>query len=135
MRPFRIAALLSLALWLVPAASHAAPLLRCKVAYAGTVHEVEAAPVADPYSVPASDIGGRFRFKAVVIGAMQRIDYVKLYAYYQGARQPVLLHAAKYLPPYPAGAGPYSLTGFHSLYSPDLGRELQFGCALEGMPS
>lgn len=134
-RPFRFSAFLLLACGLFPAVPHAAPLLRCKVAYAGTVHEVEAAPVADPYGVPASDIGGRFRFKAVVVGEMQRIDYVKLYAYYQGPRQPVLLHAAKYLPPYPAGAGPYALTGFHSLYSPDLGRELQFGCALEGMPS
>src|SRR5512141_2898090 len=122
---------LLLALWVIPAALQAAPLLRCQVGYAGTIHQIEATPVTDPYSVSATDIGGRFRFKAVVIGSSARIDYIKLYVYYQGRSQPVLLQAAKYLPPWPATGAPNSLTGLVSLYSPDFERELQFGCALE----
>ncbi len=115
------------------AAVQAGPVLRCLVGYAGTLHEITAAPGSDPYTVPAQDIGGRFRFKAVVGGEAQRIEYVKIYAYYQASDQPVLLHTAKYLPPWPKGGAANSLTGQNSLYSPDLGRELQFGCALEGL--
>lgn len=135
MRLSRFSAPLLAALSLTPTTAPAAPLLRCQVAYAGTIHEVTAAPSSDPYAVPSTDIGGRFRFKAVVSGAAARIDYIKLYAYYQGRHQPVLLHAAKYLPPWPTHAAPYALTGQVSLYSPDLERELQFGCALQGAPS
>ncbi|MBS4097284.1 MAG: hypothetical protein KGZ83_10675 [Sulfuricella sp.] len=126
---------LLLALCMIPATLQAAPLLRCQVAYAGTIHQIEAAPATDPYAVPSIDIGGRFRFKAVVIGDAARVEYIKLYAYYQTPSQPVLLHAAKYLPPWPTGSAANSLTGQHSLYSPDLGRELQFGCALQGATS
>lgn len=135
MRLSRLSIPLLAAFLLVPPAVRAAPLLRCQVAYAGTSHEVTALPTGDPYAVSAADIGGRFRFKAVMIGDARRIDYIKLYAYYQGRHQPVLLHAAKYLPPWLAGGTPYSLTGQHSLYSPDLERELQFACTLEGAPS
>lgn len=118
---------------LFAATVQAAPLLRCQVSYSGETRTLEAAPVSDPYSVEAWDIGGRFRFKAVVIGDDRRIDYIKLYAYYQAERQPVLLHQAKYLPPFAASDAPYALTGLNYLYSPDLGRELQYGCALDGV--
>lgn len=124
--------LLPLAL-LSSGAVQAAPLLRCQLSYAGATQTLEAAPGSDPYGVEARDIGGRFRFKAVVIGNDRRIDYINLYAYYQTRRQPVLLHEAKYTPPFAATASPYALTGLHYLYSPDLGREFQYGCTLEGV--
>lgn len=124
--------LLPLAL-LASGAAEASPLLRCEVSYAGATHTVEASPAADPYGVAARDIAGRFSFKAVVIGDDQYVDYIKLYAYYQTRRQPVLLHQAKYLPPFTASSSPYALTGTHFLYSPDLGRELQYRCTLQGM--
>lgn len=126
--------LLPLAL-LSSGAAEASPLLRCEVSYAGATHILEAAPVADPYSVVAKDIAGRFSFKAVVIGDDQHVDYIKLYAYYQSPRQPVLLHEARYLPPFAASVSPYALTGTQFLYSysPDLGRELQYHCTLQGV--
>lgn len=88
-------------------------------------------PVPDPYAVKAVDINERFRFKAVVIGTGEKIDYIKLYAYYVSSGRAVLLHYAKYLSPVPRQTAlPGSLTGQQYLYSPVLGREMQYACAL-----
>jgi hypothetical protein len=114
------------ALMLAAGTSHAAPLLRCQIDQGGTVQLIEATPVADPYTVKAVDINGRFRFKAVMIGAGNQVDYIKLYVYSQLRRQPVLLQEAKYLRPAPSA----SLTGIQYLYSTQLERELQYSCAL-----
>lgn len=115
----------------LPAAASAAPRLRCQLEQGGESRALEFAPVADPYSVEAADIRGNFRFKAVVIGDAQHVEYVKLYIYYLSDTQPVLLHAAKYLAPAAQIAPtPAALTGVNYLYSPRLGRELQYGCAL-----
>ena len=111
----------------------AAPLLRCQVTYAGTTHTVEARPVADPYTVPSVEIGGRFLFKPVVVGSAQRIDYIKLYAYLNASRQPVLIQEAKYLPPFRRSATPYLLTGIQHLYAGPVERELLYSCTLEGV--
>lgn len=108
----------------------AAPLLHCEVTYAGSTHTLDTTPGGDPYTTESIDIDGRFRFKAVVLGSAQKIDVVKLYAYYETRRQPMLIEEAKYLPPFAMSDSPYALTGLHSLYSPPLGRELQYGCAL-----
>jgi hypothetical protein len=120
--------------WLF-ASAIASPLLRCEVAYAGTTHIVEAGPVADPYPVASVDIGGRFRFKAVMVGTSNRIDYIKLYAYLDAKRQPVLVQVAKYLPPFKAAAEPYLLTGDQYLYAGPVERELYYRCTLAGAPA
>ncbi|MDR3479094.1 MAG: hypothetical protein P4L91_00105 [Burkholderiaceae bacterium] len=117
----------------VPAS--AAALLRCEATYAGSTHTLETLPGNDPYTTESVDINGRFRFKAVVLGTAQKIEVVKLYVYYETRRQPVLLEEAKYLPPFAGGDSPYALTGLHSVYSPPLGRELQYGCALREVKS
>ena len=92
---------------------------------------LEVTPTKDPYHAKAVDLNGNFRFKAVVVGDTQKIDTINLYTYYQGKRQAVLLHEAKYLAPLlPADPGPHALTGTNYLYSPELGRELQYGCTL-----
>ncbi len=109
-----------------------APLLRCQITYAGATHTLETTAGGDPYAIKAIDIDGRFRFKAVVLGTDQHIDAIKLYAYYEGRRQPVLIEEAKYMPPFAISDSPYALTGLHYLYAPPLGRELQYGCALVG---
>jgi len=116
----------------LPAAVAAAPRLRCQLAQGDAVQILDFAPGRDPYGAKAVDVHGNFRFKAVVVGDAQKIDYIKLYAYYQAKRQAVLLHEAKYLTPAVASgaAGPATLTGTNYLYSPDLGRELQYACAL-----
>lgn len=108
----------------------AAPLLHCEVTYAGSSHVIEVAPGSDPYLTKSIDIDGRFRFKAVVLGAGERIDAIKLYAYYETRRQPILIQEMKLLPPFAVSDQPDSLTGRQYLYAPPLGRELQYGCAL-----
>lgn len=115
---------------LCAAQAMAAPHLRCEVVYAGSSHIIEAAPGGDPYAIKSVDIDGRFRFKAVMLGTNERLDAVKLYAYYETRRQPVVIQEAKYLPPFRYSDAPDSLTGRQSLYAPPLGRELQYGCAL-----
>ena len=113
----------------------AAPLLRCQVAYAGTTHAIEASPVADPYLVTAADIGGRFRFKAVMVGTAEQIAYIKLYSYLETSRQPILIHESKYLPPFKASTAAMPFTGELHLYAGPVERELITRCWLEGVPS
>jgi hypothetical protein len=114
----------------------AAPLLHCHLEQGGTVIDTQTAPTADPYGVTALRVN-HFRFKAVMVGDDSRVEYVKLYTYYdtgngaadsKGLR---LLHEAKYLAPQPqSGTGPSSLTGTVYLYEPRLGREFSYDCAL-----
>lgn len=111
----------------------AAPLLRCYVTYAGATQEVQATPVANPYGVPSVDIAGRFRFKAVMVGSTQKIEVINLYAYFDAQRQPILIHQAKYLPPFKYTSRPYNLTGQQYLYASEVERELQYHCTLEGV--
>jgi len=122
---------LALTLLALPIASAAAPRLRCEVDQGGTTQTVELAPVSDPYGVQGTDINGRFRFKAVLVGDADRIAYVALYTWYLDGKRLVLLHEAKYQAP---GARPdpppAALTGRQYLYAPGLERELQYGCAL-----
>lgn len=111
----------------------AAPLLRCQVSYAGTTHVIEASPVADPYPVASVDIGGRFRFKAVMVGHTARVDRILLYAYLDTRTQPILVQEAKYLPPFQASTTPYLLTGEQHLYAGPVERELIYSCTLQGV--
>jgi hypothetical protein len=111
-------------------AADAAPLLRCEISYGGVSRILTAAPTTDPYGVESIDIGGRFRFKAVVIGKEADIELIKLYAYYYGKRQPVLIQQASYAGPFRISSSADALTGLNRLYAPPLGRELQYGCAV-----
>lgn len=115
----------------------AAPLLRCNVTYAGASQSIQATPVTDPYPVPSVDIGGRFRFKAVMVGSAAQLDRVVLYAYFNAdtdaGTRPMLIQQLKYLPPFPASATPYPLTGEQRLYAGAAERELIYSCTLEGV--
>ena len=128
-------AALTLAGLLLSLSTMATPLLRCHVAYAGTTHVIEARAVADPYPVPSVDIGGRFRFKAVMVGDANHVEYIKLYAYLDASRQPILVQQANYLPPFRATTTPYLLTGEQHLYAGPVERELLYRCTLEGIAS
>ena len=114
--------------------------LHCEVGYAGDTQMVKTQPVSDPYPVESVDIGGRFRFKAVMVGTGQQVDYIKLYSYFVGPQQPVLIHLARYLPPFtnrptaerdPRGT---RLTGMQYLYAGPAERELQYQCFLKNVP-
>lgn len=113
------------------------PLLRCRVRYASETVWVEARPTTEPYAVKSQDIATRFRFKAVVTPAeppATGVGRIALYTYDMALpASPVLLHQAVFLPPYAkgtTGGEPAALTGWHHVYSPRLGRELVWGCAL-----
>lgn len=127
----RCAALALACLLLAHAALAATPLLRCHVTYAGSTHILEARPVADPYPVESVDIGGRFRFKAVVVGSAAALDYITLYAYLDTHRQPVLLQQATYLPPFQLNTQPTLLTGEQHLFGGPVERELLYHCTLQ----
>ena len=111
----------------------AAGQLRCDVTYAGDTRTLVATPVADPYGVGTEDIRGRFRFRAVVVGTSERIDYINLYVYQRQATQAVLVQQAKYLSPFvrPADGGSWPLTGEQRLYAGPMERELIYSCTLQ----
>ena len=111
----------------------AEPQLTCQVTYAGTTHTVVAHPVADPYPVPSVDIGGRFWFKAVMVGDAVHVNRILLYAYQDAQPHLVLVHQAKYLPPYPRTLQPWAITGQQHVYAGPLERELIYSCNLEGL--
>lgn len=111
-------------------AAHASPALRCQLTYAGNTQTLEATPARDPYSVASVDVGGRFRFKAVVVEEGGQLEYIKLYAYLDTRRQPVLVQQATYLPPF---ANTPSLTGKLFVYAGEVERELQYECSLQGV--
>jgi len=111
--------------------AHANNLLRCQIDQGGEHFAFDFAPVSDPYSVPSIDINERFRFKALVVGDDKTVQYIKIYVYYETRRQAMILQELKYLQ---AKAQknplPDALTGVQTLYSPDLGREMKYQCAL-----
>lgn len=118
---------------MLSSAACAGPLLRCDVTYAGSTQVIETGPVADPYPIASIDIGGRFWFKPVMVGQGKRVDYVKLYAYLDTHKQPLLIHEAVHLPPFQTTLAPYPLTGTHHLYAGPVERELIYSCTLQGV--
>ncbi|WP_233204899.1 hypothetical protein [Limnohabitans sp. 15K] len=117
---------------LLAGTAFAQPLVTCQVTYAGATQTVVARPVADPYPVPSVDIGGRFAFKAVMVGDAQKVERMVLYAYLVAQPHPVLIHQAKYLPPFPRSVTPWAFTGQQHVYGGPQERELIYSCTLEG---
>ncbi|MFM2253247.1 MAG: hypothetical protein RJB68_1584 [Pseudomonadota bacterium] len=111
---------------------HASPRLRCELTYAGSTQTLEATPVDDPYPVASVDVGGRFFFKAVVVGRGAQPEYIKTYAYLDTLTQPVLVQQASYFPPFTAAPGGQRLTGKQFVYAGPVERELQYECVLHG---
>ncbi len=136
-KTFVLAGLLELASLAASTNVLAAPLLRCDLTYAGATQSIEASPVNDPYTVPSVDIGGRFRFKAVMVGNTSQLERIVLYAYFNArtdtGHQPQLIQQVKYLPPFKTSATPYPLTGEQRLYAGTAERELIYSCTLEGV--
>ncbi|MFC4789979.1 MULTISPECIES: hypothetical protein [Giesbergeria] len=110
----------------------AATQLECQVTYAGTTETIIAQPTDNPYTVAATDIAGRFRFKPVLVAQANQLRYVSIYVYQQTRHQPTLIQQAKYLPPYPlpGPTGHIALTGEQRLYAGTMERELMYQCTL-----
>ena len=114
----------------------AAPVLHCDVRYMSDTVSIQAEPTAEPYKVVPHDIGGRFGFKAVVVGDSRRVDHVALYAYdlsVTGA--PVLIHQVVHHAPFDVDRPVPGLTGWNHVYSSNLGREMVYGCAFGARPA
>ena len=122
---------ISLLIWLPSTVFAAASSLRCEIHQDGETYTVDFLPSADPYTVEAKNINGKFRFKAIIVGNDQLIESIKIYTYYQEQHQVVLLHEARYTPPFKQSpSSSAALTGVNYLYSPRLEHELQYGCTL-----
>jgi hypothetical protein len=107
------------------------PLLRCNFEVNAERFEREFSPVTDPYLVDSLDLAQRFRFKAVVLGDSTHVELINLYVSYQTRRQPMVLQHVKFIKPVAQiNPKPDALTGRVALYSPFLGKELQYACAL-----
>jgi hypothetical protein len=133
-------ALLLMTMWTAacaqPSTQTPTPVLHCQVRYASETVRIDARPVADPYTVPSQDIGGRFRFKAVMVGSGSQVDHIALYAYDMAVRgAPTLIHEVVHKPPFASNPVVPGLTGWNHVYSAYLGREMVYGCALEGAAS
>jgi hypothetical protein len=110
----------------------ASPILRCEVSYAGTTHTIDTSFIQDPYLAPMHDIGGRFSFKAVMMGTNKKIDYIKLYAYLQGRELDIPIHQATYRKPIHTNKTMKVLTPINHLYAGEVEREMQYQCFLGG---
>jgi len=106
------------------------PLLSCEVTYAGTTHKIDTLISIDPYLAPLHDIGGRFQFKAVMIGTQKTIEYIKLYAYLQGNELDIPIHQATYKKPSLISKKRKPLTPMNHLFAGEVEREMQYQCFL-----
>ena len=139
--------LAALSLALLPCAAQASAQLQCTFEVNSEIHHTVHQLATNPYTVAAVPIGNRFRFKAIVLSAAQdaaqgaapsaaqpapaAIESVNLYVYYNTRRQPMVMQHVQYLQPLPQRSpAPDALTGRVALYSPLLGKELQYHCAL-----
>ncbi len=133
------------ALWLalLPCAAQASAQLQCTFEVNSETHHTVHGVATDPYTVAAVPIGNRFRFKAILLAAAPEpapsaaqpapaaLESVNLYVYYNTRRQPMVMQHVQYLQPVPLRSpAPDALTGRVALYSPLLGKELQYQCAL-----
>ena len=116
--------------------ANAAPVLRCNFEVNAESYQHAFVPVCNPYTAASVDLGGRFRFKAVVLGDAQQVSLINLYVFYQTERQPMLMQHLKFVAPVAhSQPTPDALTGRVALYSPFLGKELQYSCALHEVRS
>ncbi|WP_245932826.1 CapA family protein [Aquabacterium olei] len=145
-RPRRPILALALVMWAGIAHSAAAepgpsalPELLCALRVAGHTQLVRSALTADPYAPRAADVRGRFRFKAVLLGdGVQAAHATVTVTDTEAEEGPAVLQQVSW-PAAATGTGGLltevdawapRLSGWQRVYSPYLGRELTWGCAL-----
>ena len=129
-QPAIVAAALVLATLALPA--HAASVA-CHLTYGGETRIVEAAPVADPYTVPTVSLGSYFLFRLVFRDQPADLAGIKLTAYADRDEGPTPIHQAAY--PYPpSSAAVHGFTGLNFVYEPVRDGELRYWCELTDKP-
>jgi hypothetical protein len=113
----------------------AGPELVCELRYGSETRVLRHSAAADPYAYAAETFEGRFRFKAVVLGDAEKVEHVTLTVYdLTGSGAPKISQQLRLEPPFNLQAELPALTGWSHVYSSVLGRELRYGCALQGRP-
>jgi hypothetical protein len=116
---------------LLQTGAYAHPALKCRMLQGDSTVVSEAVPTRDPYTYVPVDIRNRFRINAVLVGDNQRVEYVKISAYYYRRGLPYLAHMAHYLSPtVQSGEDDPPLTGLQRVYAPPYGFEMQYSCVL-----
>ncbi len=113
-----------------PKAKPSGPLLRCEVTYADQTTLLETRLQNSPYEIQAIDIGGRFLFKAAMIGEHQKINHIALYAYFQASPKDLPIHQAIYRGPFKPQQKAQALGPKNYLYAGEVERELSYQCFL-----
>lgn len=104
--------------------------LRCFVSYADKTEVINTFPTSSSYDIKPVDIGGRFAFKAVMIGRFTHIDHIALYAYFQANPKDLPIHEAVYRGPFKLETRPTLITPYNHLYAGEVERELKYHCEL-----
>jgi hypothetical protein len=78
------------------------------------------------YAVPLIPIESRFQLRFAFVTEPAELASLRVYTYVPSTRGPVLLHEAKYKPPYVASPL-FGFTGLQSVYERE-GGELQYYC-------
>lgn len=109
----------------------ATPLLRCFVSYADQTTIVKTRLQQSPYEIQTTDIGGRFAFKATMIGDKNKINYIALYTYFQASPKDLPIHEAIYRGPFNPTRTAQALGPENHLYAGEVERELKYHCELK----
>lgn len=109
----------------------ALPHLNCTLQDGGETTKAAFRPALQPYADQTVQTR-RFRLKVSISGNRGEAALVKIYAYYRRGSAYHLLHLSQYRVPLEAGVpGASPFMGSHSLYSPEMGRELGYECSIE----
>jgi hypothetical protein len=104
--------------------------VHCQIIYGGEIFPVIGKPADDPYRVEGQKIGRYFEFNIVYITEPAAYAGVNLYTYSMFSGEPILIHQAKYAPPYRQRNNRYGFTGLNSVYEPSKSSEMQYWCEL-----
>lgn len=107
------------------------PTLRCHVTYADQTTIVKTRIQHSPYEIETVDIGGRFTFKAAMIGSKNKINYIALYTYFQASPKDLPIHEAIYRGPFKLTHKAQALGPENHLYAGEVERELKYHCELK----
>lgn len=106
--------------------------LWCQMRLADQQAELHAQPSPDPYTFARVAFEDRFSLSATVLGQGERIDHITLTVHdLSQAGGPVPVQQLRLQPPFAQGEALPALTGWQHVYVGSLGRELQYGCALQ----
>ncbi len=131
--------LLSVLAWPCAAQQPAATEVLCALRTGELTASLRAAAQADLYAAPSVKVGERFRFQALALGrpdAPQQVGQVVVTVHdTENGPQPQVLAQVRWLQQLPDALSAQAswwpnLSGWQRAYSPGLGRELAWGCAL-----